>query len=70
MDGDLASLKRKRPLKKRQKETREGRGGKEDHKRGQKRLQNVTDEYSVYSRRGLCVKTGQLRVELIILKVV
>jgi hypothetical protein len=32
--------------------------------------QGLTDEYSVYSRRGLCVKTGQLRVELIALKVV
>jgi hypothetical protein len=31
---------------------------------------NMTDEYSVQSRRGLCVKTGQLRVELIALKVV
>jgi len=30
----------------------------------------LTDEYSVQSRRGLCVKTGQLRVELIALKVV
>ena len=30
----------------------------------------LTDEYSVCSRRGLCVKTGQLRVELIALKVV
>jgi hypothetical protein len=30
----------------------------------------MTDEYSVQSRRGLCVKTGQLRVELIALKVV
>jgi hypothetical protein len=30
----------------------------------------LTDEYSVHSRRGLCVKTGQLRVELIALKVV
>jgi hypothetical protein len=32
--------------------------------------EKLTDEYSVQSRRGLCVKTGQLRVELIILKVV
>jgi hypothetical protein len=31
---------------------------------------SLTDEYSVQSRRGLCVKTGQLRVELIALKVV
>jgi hypothetical protein len=30
----------------------------------------LTDEYSVQSRRGLCVKTGQLRVEFIALKVV
>jgi hypothetical protein len=30
----------------------------------------LTDEYSVQSRRCLCVKTGQLRVELIALKVV
>jgi len=35
-----------------------------------KNMVEVTDEYSVQSRRGLCVKTGQLRVELIALKVV
>jgi hypothetical protein len=38
---------------------------------GQRLMRNImTDEYSVQSRRGLCVKTGQLRVELIALKVV
>ena len=30
----------------------------------------VINKYSVYSRRGLYMKTGQLKVELIILKVV